>query len=79
VPRRAKKASPWSLSVFEVKLPPEVSPAPPDLAPEHLEPHAEVLLRPGTTLVDAHGKKELANLPELLTDLNVVLGTRPAD
>jgi DNA-binding MarR family transcriptional regulator len=28
--------------------------------------------------VDAHGKKELANLLELLTDLNVVLGTRPA-
>jgi DNA-binding MarR family transcriptional regulator len=27
--------------------------------------------------VDAHGKKELANLLELLTDLNVVLGTRP--
>jgi DNA-binding MarR family transcriptional regulator len=29
--------------------------------------------------VDAHGKKELANLLELLTRLNVVLGTRPAD
>lgn len=29
--------------------------------------------------VDAHGKKELANLLELLTDLNAVLGTRPAD
>jgi DNA-binding MarR family transcriptional regulator len=29
--------------------------------------------------VDAHGKKELANLLELLTHLNVVLGTRPAD
>jgi DNA-binding MarR family transcriptional regulator len=29
--------------------------------------------------VDAHGKKELANLLELLTDLNIVLGTRPAD
>jgi DNA-binding MarR family transcriptional regulator len=29
--------------------------------------------------VDAHGKKELANLLELLTDLNVVLGTRPAE
>jgi DNA-binding MarR family transcriptional regulator len=27
--------------------------------------------------VDAHGKKELANLLELLTRLNVVLGTRP--
>ncbi len=27
--------------------------------------------------VDAHGKKELANLLELLTKLNVVLGTRP--
>jgi DNA-binding MarR family transcriptional regulator len=27
--------------------------------------------------VDAHGKVELANLLELLTDLNVVLGTRP--
>lgn len=53
MPRRAKKASPWSLSVFEVKPPPEVSPAPPDLAPEHLEPHAEVLLRPGLTIEDA--------------------------
>jgi DNA-binding MarR family transcriptional regulator len=29
--------------------------------------------------VDAHGKAELANLLELLTDLNVVLGTRPGD
>jgi len=29
--------------------------------------------------VDAHGKRELANLLELLTHLNVVLGTRPAD
>jgi DNA-binding MarR family transcriptional regulator len=29
--------------------------------------------------VDAHGKRELANLLELLTRLNVVLGTRPAD
>ena len=29
--------------------------------------------------VDAHGKKELASLLELLTRLNVVLGTRPAD
>jgi DNA-binding MarR family transcriptional regulator len=29
--------------------------------------------------VDAHGKKELANLLELLTHLNAVLGTRPAD
>jgi DNA-binding MarR family transcriptional regulator len=29
--------------------------------------------------VDAHGKKELANLLELLTQLNVVLGTRPGD
>jgi DNA-binding MarR family transcriptional regulator len=29
--------------------------------------------------VDAHGRKELANLLELLTDLNVVLGTRPAE
>jgi DNA-binding MarR family transcriptional regulator len=29
--------------------------------------------------VDAHGKKELANLLELLTRLNVVLGTRPGD
>jgi DNA-binding MarR family transcriptional regulator len=29
--------------------------------------------------VDAHGKEELANLLELLTHLNVVLGTRPAD
>jgi DNA-binding MarR family transcriptional regulator len=29
--------------------------------------------------VDAHGKKELANLLELLTHLNIVLGTRPAD
>ena len=28
--------------------------------------------------VDAHGKKELANLLELLTHLNAVLGTRPA-
>ncbi|HEY0279141.1 MAG TPA: MarR family transcriptional regulator [Solirubrobacterales bacterium] len=28
--------------------------------------------------IDAHGKKELKNLLELLTDLNVVLGTRPA-
>ena len=28
--------------------------------------------------VDAHGKKELANLLELLTHLNVVLGTWPA-
>jgi DNA-binding MarR family transcriptional regulator len=29
--------------------------------------------------IHAHGKRELANLLELLTDLNVVLGTRPAD
>jgi DNA-binding MarR family transcriptional regulator len=29
--------------------------------------------------VDAHGKKELGDLLELLTQLNVVLGTRPAD
>jgi DNA-binding MarR family transcriptional regulator len=29
--------------------------------------------------IDAHGKKELANLLELLTHLNVVLGTRPGD
>jgi DNA-binding MarR family transcriptional regulator len=29
--------------------------------------------------VDTHGKKELANLLELLTRLNVVLGTRPVD
>jgi DNA-binding MarR family transcriptional regulator len=29
--------------------------------------------------VDAHGKEELANLLELLTHLNIVLGTRPAD
>jgi DNA-binding MarR family transcriptional regulator len=29
--------------------------------------------------VNAHGKKELANLLELLTKLNVVLGTRPGD
>jgi DNA-binding MarR family transcriptional regulator len=29
--------------------------------------------------VDAHGKEELANLLELLTHLNVVLGTRPAN
>jgi DNA-binding MarR family transcriptional regulator len=29
--------------------------------------------------VDAHGKAELANLLELLTHLNVVLGTRPAE
>jgi DNA-binding MarR family transcriptional regulator len=29
--------------------------------------------------VDAHGKEELANLLELLTHLNAVLGTRPAD
>jgi DNA-binding MarR family transcriptional regulator len=29
--------------------------------------------------IDAHGKKELENLLELLTDLNVVLGTRPGD
>jgi DNA-binding MarR family transcriptional regulator len=29
--------------------------------------------------VDAHGKKELANLLDLLTHLNVVLGTRPGD
>ena len=29
--------------------------------------------------IDAHGKKELSNLLELLTDLNVVLGTRPGD
>jgi DNA-binding MarR family transcriptional regulator len=29
--------------------------------------------------VDAHGKKELKNLLELLTDLNIVLGTRPGD
>jgi DNA-binding MarR family transcriptional regulator len=29
--------------------------------------------------VDAHGNKELANLLALLTQLNVVLGTRPAD
>lgn len=28
--------------------------------------------------IDAHGKKELANLLDLLTHLNVVLGTRPA-
>jgi uncharacterized protein YjbI with pentapeptide repeats len=36
-----------------VELPPEVSPAPPDLAPEHLEPHAEILLRAGLTIEDA--------------------------
>jgi DNA-binding MarR family transcriptional regulator len=29
--------------------------------------------------IDAHGKRELANLLELLTHLNVVLGTRPGD
>jgi len=29
--------------------------------------------------VDAHGKRELANLLELLSRLNVVLGTRPTD
>jgi DNA-binding MarR family transcriptional regulator len=29
--------------------------------------------------VDAHGKKELSKLLELLTELNVVLGTRPGD
>jgi DNA-binding MarR family transcriptional regulator len=29
--------------------------------------------------VDTHGKKELVNLLELLTRLNVVLGTRPVD
>jgi DNA-binding MarR family transcriptional regulator len=29
--------------------------------------------------VDAHGEKDLSRLLELLTDLNVVLGTRPAD
>jgi DNA-binding MarR family transcriptional regulator len=29
--------------------------------------------------VDAHGEKELKNLLELLTDLNIVLGTRPGD
>jgi DNA-binding MarR family transcriptional regulator len=29
--------------------------------------------------VDAHAKKDLQNLLELLTQLNVVLGTRPAD
>jgi DNA-binding MarR family transcriptional regulator len=29
--------------------------------------------------VDAQGKRELANLLELLTRLNVVLGTRPTD
>jgi DNA-binding MarR family transcriptional regulator len=29
--------------------------------------------------VDAHGKRELANLLELLTQLNVALGTRPGD
>jgi uncharacterized protein YjbI with pentapeptide repeats len=51
--RHAKKASPWSLSDFDLKQPPEVSPAPPDLAPEHLEPHAEVLLRPGLAIEDA--------------------------
>jgi hypothetical protein len=36
-----------------VKPPTEVSPAPPDLAPEHLEPQAEILLRPGLTIEDA--------------------------
>jgi predicted nucleic acid-binding protein len=48
-----KEGFPWSLSVFEVKLPSEVSPAPPDLSPEHLEPHAGILLRAGLTIEDA--------------------------
>ncbi|HEY0279142.1 MAG TPA: pentapeptide repeat-containing protein [Solirubrobacterales bacterium] len=33
--------------------PPEVSPAPPDLAPEHLEARGEVLLGPGVEVEDA--------------------------
>ena len=45
-PRRA-------ISLRPVKPPQEVSPAPPDLAPEHLEPHVEVLLGPGLTIEDA--------------------------
>jgi uncharacterized protein YjbI with pentapeptide repeats len=36
-----------------MKPPPEVSPAPPDLAPAHLEPHAELLLGAGLTIEDA--------------------------
>jgi hypothetical protein len=36
-----------------MKPPPEVSPAPPDLAPEHLETHAEVTLQPGFMIEDA--------------------------